>query len=145
MREIKFCAWDSLNKSWNPIILIASNGAVYMSTSRQGDGEVEIRGPVKTDHLHIIQYTGLKDKNGIELREGDILKAVHFSVGSKKYYYRHVVRWRDKFMQWYCDSINAKDENDGCCPLYIHLKYNPEMEIIGNIYSNPELLKETDG
>ena len=75
----------------------------------------------------IMQYTGLKDKNGVEIYEGDILQI--FGEGN---------------------SIGKVIFQDGSFRVvedlkyYCHLSaYNPQVmsEVIGNIYENPELLK----
>lgn len=72
------------------------------------------------------QYTGLKDKNGKEIYEGDIVKA-----GGRIY----EVAWLEKDGGWFCFT-----EDDYHTPLY-HL----EAEVIGNIHENPELLMKNNG
>lgn len=69
----------------------------------------------------LMQYTGLKDKNGVEIYEGDVLK------GNTK---NNSVFWNEKLMQWQTDSV------------MLWAYYEPE--IIGNIYENPELLGVTE-
>lgn len=71
----------------------------------------------KVIHETIGQYTGLQDKNGVEIYEGDIL---HFSDGSQ-----HVVMWDE-----YECGFNILEYGIYLC------------EVIGNIHDNPELLKE---
>lgn len=71
------------------------------------------------------QYTGLKNKNGVEIYEGDIINDVDYGIMICKYINGSFV-WQ-----------NIENE------LYIKLfNYIPNMEIIGNIYENKELLKE---
>jgi uncharacterized phage protein (TIGR01671 family) len=81
------------------------------------------------DEITIGQYTGLKDKNGKEIYEGDVLK----DLGHDRYY------WITSFnngsfigIQSNCQTWNVN--------LYTLCKY--PLEIIGNIYENPELLQE---
>jgi hypothetical protein len=74
----------------------------------------------------IMQYTGLKDKNNKEIYEGDI-----FHIGSKKILY--VVEWID------CGLKGRQIKNKS----WIGLDYwKDDIEVIGNIYENSELLGE---
>ena len=70
-----------------------------------------------------MQYTNLKDKNGREIYEGDV---VVFPFLSDKGGHPVVVEWKDCGWNW----------------LNIHYTGGMEIEVIGNIYQNPELLKQ---
>ncbi len=83
------------------------------------------------DYNTIGQYTGLKDKNEKEIYEGDIIEWTTHS-GNK---YRFSVKYSNKYAQYII--VNTKD---------ISMEYEPlgdfeNIEVIGNIYDNPELLK----
>lgn len=84
----------------------------------------------------LFQCTGLKDKNGKLIYEGDILG------GSYKNLYVH---WCDKCKQF---QLMAQDYGCMACEGDIHwcevVEDNNELEVIGNIYENPELLKECE-
>ena len=72
------------------------------------------------------QYTGMKDKTGRMIFEGDI---IHYSNDTD-----YKVYWSDMDLAFYIDGINYRD-NDSLCQLY-----EEYIDIIGNIHDNPELL-----
>ena len=80
------------------------------------------------------QYTGLTDKNGTKIFEGDIVKIKDYSKGCALNYEQPtsnwVVRWNDKYAQFTIDYMSL-----------LPYKHFNESEVIGNIHDNPELLK----
>lgn len=88
-------------------------------------GEIQ----VEVDPATVGQYTGLKDKNGVEICEGDI---VTFNNNNFKVVYK-----QDRY---YIGWV-ATDEGENC---YIHIWYD-DIEVLGNIYDNPEMLRQWKG
>lgn len=122
MREIKFRAWKE-NKMTYELESIWCG-----TTKRLG--------------YTYMQYTGLKDKNGKEIYEGDILKfLVHYPADfqERNPYKRYgricgPVLWEEGWL--YAD----KKEHNGQDDMLLYQSSSQEFEIIGNIYQNPELL-----
>jgi len=87
------------------------------------------------------EYTGLKDKNGVKIFEGDIVKGQSlYKYGG--FEYLGVVRWGNQnyLIGWLVSNASG-DWDLRACSAKISLD-NITGEIIGNIYDNPELLKE---
>lgn len=85
-----------------------------------------------TDEKTIGQYTGLHDKNGKEIYEGDIVKVNDEIIAE--------VIWENDYLGYflYVNEENSIDSfENGEQPLY---DYWGSIEVIGNIYDNPELL-----
>lgn len=107
MREIKFRAWPKYGSEKKMIHTPQQGyGWGYWGDCVFGKGEYEI-----------MQFTGLKDKNGKEIYEGDIIKEIDGEIRE--------VEGPDFYP--FQDCVAAVDPE--------------ESEIIGNIYENPELLK----
>jgi len=128
MREIKFRAWDKEEKRFLP-------GYFYNQLSINPEGKVIWYSAEKgledlSGQFNIMQYTGLKDKNGKEIYEGDILKRHEhedpIEVGSlipiDRFYGMYETPHEDDWMSWY-----------------------HEYEVIGNIHDTPELLETQNG
>jgi len=95
------------------------------------------------DRLKIMQYTGLKDKNGREIYEKDIVKFKLLTRDGEKRGIG-IVEWNDIERAWVVKVVKS----DSGMPI---LKYyllgfikDEQLRVIGNIYENPELLKEVD-
>lgn len=110
MIEIKFRAWGKNSKEF-----LTPDGKVYGLTLKQ------IQNIHDLDVWELTQYTGLKDKNGKEIYEGDILQ----------YFKDHEHNPQNKYI---VDVV--KWEKQGWYPY----RLEENAEIIGNIYENPELL-----
>ena len=88
------------------------------------------------------QYTGLCDKNGKKIFEGDILERKAIFEGSKKKFtQRGYVKYREQWAEFVAINEDGKGLEFAISKVSVDSK-NSKVEIIGNIHDNPELLKE---
>jgi len=130
MRELKFRAWCKDNMEME-YAHERHGGSDYYFDFR--DNHFQLLMPMLDDYARkvdsiIMQYTGLKDKNGKEIYEGDILN--HKTDNNM------VVVFNDKFASFGLTKIGW---------MHIHffgeaISDSEECEVMGNIYENPELL-----
>ena len=130
MRDIKFRAWDKRNKEY------FYNVGIHPSIIRwEGGYEHDEPGALTVspmvDIYVIEQFTGLKDKTGKEIYEGDILTSPFVNFIDGPYNGIGSVIWLG---QGFC--FKPKSMNDGDAGPIAH-----NSEIIGNIHETPELLK----
>ncbi|MBA7472476.1 hypothetical protein ES707_07803 [subsurface metagenome] len=90
---------------------------------------------ISTDKFELMQYTGLKDKNGKEIYEGDIVKVNDSEWGLYK------VVWFPHWAGFFREVIKASDY-EPMGDKHQPLSANQMIEVIGNVWENPELLKE---
>ena len=91
----------------------------------------------------IMQYTGLLDKNGKEIYEGDVIK-LSYPLYTNKIESIYEIYWDERGL--YVLRRNRKDNSENDWPtredgmVYTSLDFNDGFEIIGNIHENPNLL-----
>ena len=122
--RFKFRVWlRDTNKMYNVHSLhIGTNKAII--SSRHGNVSVYIN-----KNTILMQSTGLKDKNSELIYEGDIVKIFHVSGTMQGKYFFDVMKWNGLRCRFETEHYGIIDDDD-------------VYEVIGNIYENPELLKE---
>ena len=125
MRKIKFRCWDKVEKRILYHFNIASYDGVIQDIELPYGlkWEGRVMSENKGEDFILMQYTGLLDRNKKEIYEGDIIQ------GNEKQ--PNEVFWSE------CSWMINQDE----VSFDMLSEFNKEMEIIGNIYSNPELIK----
>lgn len=119
----KFRAYDggSLNRMYQPDEVMVGGGNIWIIDEDSVAGEW-----IVNNDIHLMQSTGLKDKNGKEIFEGDVVK---------------------------CNGLLGTIESFKAMWICSFVKYNnyqkvgffaQEIEVVGNIYENPELLEDKE-
>jgi uncharacterized phage protein (TIGR01671 family) len=122
-RQIKFRAWDVEHKVITPVanISFGDDGSAETSVFETAPKQKHYRGLVDGENGILMRFTGLKDKNGKEIYEGDIVKRSFGRV--------HDIVWHE-FTASFRIGRYAITE-----------MVFQKMEVVGNIYENPDLLK----
>lgn len=132
-REIKFRAYSSHNRKMYPVSNIEwdADGCMWV-TADDGKNGIELI----DDEAHLMQFTGLKDKNGREIYEGDVVK---------------YTAWHDGKPAGAIQGGVVYDGDLGMASFNIRLDHDGEIdravlpaigvEVIGNVHENPELLE----
>jgi uncharacterized phage protein (TIGR01671 family) len=143
-KELKFRAWTDNLKNGGEMYYQQKDQYFNPLFSPAGYG-------LLNPSLKFMQFTGLKDKNGIEVYEGDIISTPHFFNWKITGYEKRKVFFKD-------GAFGVKENEHGFIALKslfkgiessktyisnygeIYREFEPMFEVIGNIYQNPELL-----
>jgi len=127
MREIKFRAWIQ-HASWVPKAAMFDNVAIIDGKCHLQMGDY-MEDMCEFEDAILMQYTGLNDKNGKEIWEGDVVA-------------KRLNGWRGQVVYHKGQFVVISQSNDMMANLALRSgMYEGNVKVIGNIYENPELLK----
>jgi uncharacterized phage protein (TIGR01671 family) len=125
MREIKFRAWNSdKNKMVYSSDLFQSRSIIFLLRWEAIPGGMWKEQIADRFNGELMQFTGMHDKNGKEIYFGDIVRGMNASMG-------HDENREVKPFKWYGISPFCETEYSS----------HAAVDVIGNIYENPDLLK----
>ena len=142
MREIKFRAWNPQSKEiLNDVNILVCNDQCHGIDEDGIDWGFDFCKPI------LMQFTGLKDKNGVDIYEGDIVKAV-----SNQHYWLSVVSSENSgiegnglYAMEFCNNLTSTEFGDEWTfknqSSTRRNTVNSRMEIIGNIFENKDLIE----
>lgn len=140
MREIKFRAWDKNDSEMYDVAYINYKNKLvhieWFAEPQYGGKSAEMR------DVYLMQYTGLKDKNSKEIYSGDILS--YADISSDEWFMDKqktigVVKWRELKCGFAPQEIKQNHKRGHYFAYWDQIH---DIEIIGNIYENPELLEQ---
>lgn len=139
MREIKFRAWDIVNKmmglvsTWNGMREVGEYAYIAVD-EYNGNAHFAV---VKTADAILMQFTGLHDKNGKDIYEGDIFDCMYLRDGHTNHRYSVI-------FNEFSAAFDLQRHGEPCPQVQVRQTVKDHAgwrgTVIGNIYENPELI-----
>jgi uncharacterized phage protein (TIGR01671 family) len=124
--KYKFRLWDKINKCFATDFTLTLDGELLCDNGTT----LFIK-----DNFELMQWAGLQDRNGKDIYEGDIWAGPYFDANDKEILMSGIIVFNR-------GAFQVKYNEMGYSATYTNISYVGKIEIIGNIYSNPELLEQ---
>ncbi|EKR9304072.1 DNA-packaging protein [Enterococcus faecalis] len=135
----KFRAWDKRENTMRDVAVLHFTKGGKVNSIEYWKTPSELKS-YHVRNLVLMQSTGLKDKNGVEIFEGDILKIIEVTNEGISEYITDVI-WEDCSFVFKSEGVDYYDtflgDPNTTYPLF-------ELLVIGNVWDNPELLEGTE-
>lgn len=147
MRETKFRGKRLDNGEWEYGDLVQFGQKYYTpckcaiipGTASGSDTFFKVLLDNEVDPVTVGQYTGLKDKNGKEIYEGDTITWLRHRMDRTGFIEQGHVEWRD--IDGCYVVVNRFDTRDRRELIHLLIRCTEDIKVVGNIHDNPELLK----
>ena len=130
MRQILFRGFNRKNNKWLYGYYLVNRGQYFICPEG-------IQNPLASwedfavEEESVGQWTGVKDKDGKGIYEGDVIGGSNGSINCREWTFKRVIRWDE----------NRQEFNT---PLWRHMDRTHYYNVIGNIYENKELLEDEE-
>ena len=147
MKEIKFRVWDKKDKKFTSYITCES-GVFF---TKGVDAVFAQNGTPFGAYLEVQQFTGIKDKNDVEIFEGDILQFTNKIVWYQSKFFRARLNNDKQAMEEIANNhVDYPFERriiqmPDCYEWILSSEIKDYWEVIGNIHENPELMEDKNG
>lgn len=131
MKEVKFRVWCKDNKEWEKDNCLLTENGELLHQIRQGAYML-----LRPENHIVSFYTGLKDKNGKEIYEGDIIMNSNNDRIAVVAFGEFETFFRDNYYGWYLKAVQENRVIN-----YVSTANTSNFIVAGNIYENPELLE----
>jgi len=145
MREVKFRAWHNhLERMFMPAFKTWNGGVEVWRDNKQQTAVIDLCGETDSEDVYLMQYTGLKDKNGKEIYEGDIVKILYTDWSSCTGCHKSPQEHMDaiakiKVVVWSVNGFYVSHKVDGYTESMEPGRHG-FIEVIGNVYQDSHLI-----